>query len=674
MKQITQKIPFLRLTFALASGIILAATMAFPPTVAYIVCLFCLLALFILQHFYSFRISDFFGAVVLLFFVFLGVSVYSLYNNKPVFFTDAVFSAVVLESPVEKTNSYQSVLKIESVIRNDSVFRTEEKILAYFSKSNEAAGLQPGEILLLKQTPQAIKNNGNPFEFNYKNYLARDRIYRQVYLPEEKWQRTSIRSSFSLRLLAWKTRMKLLEIYRSQDFRKNELDILSALTLGYKREIDPETKRVFSSAGAMHVLAVSGLHVGIIFLILRFILGFLKRSKTGRILFVAVSITILWAFAFLTGLSPSVSRAATMFTFVVLGNNLNRQTSIYNTLAGSALFLLLVNPNNLFDVGFQLSYSAVFGIVFLQPKLDKLASPPNKLLLFFWRLLTVSIAAQIATLPITLFYFGQFPAYFWVSNLFVIPAAFVLIPLGFMLLFFHSIPLLSTIIFSITSFIIRVFYLLLQFIENLPGSVWKVYVTPAELVFILGLMVSLLLFIEYRRKAALKSLMLFTFLLMAASLFSKTTTLLGKQIIVYNNDKNSVLHLISGRQNYIVSEKPLTDEDYLQATVQNTVKMLRLNNPVMLTAHQNYTDEVLVMNNKMLLFENKIILIDADISAIPENLKPDFVVNPQRINEITLNDTLNLCIVTNRRYISGLAESSHLIYQLNENGAFIKKW
>lgn len=674
MIKLIQKIPFLRLTLALATGIIVAKWLAISYFPALLLLTGILISLFLVQRFYSYRLAPWFGAGIHLFFITLGITVYSLYNKTPDFHEHGYFSATVLEAPVEKTNSFSTVVKIESVVHQDSVFETKEKMLVYFSKSKNTAQLKPGDVIIFNRQPQLIENRGNPFEFDYKQYLSRKKIYRQVYIPEEDWTKTALDNAFSMKILSEQVRQHLLEIYRAQNFDENELDVLSALTLGYKRELDSETKRVFASAGAMHVLAVSGLHVGIIFLIIRFALGFMRTRKAGRFLFVIIALSIMWSFAFLTGLSPSVSRAATMFTFLIIGNNLNRQTNIYNSLAASALFLLLLNPNNLFEAGFQLSYSAVFGIVFLQPKFSRLITPPNKFLDYFWQLLTVSVAAQIATLPVTLFYFNQFPAYFWISNLFVIPAAFALIPLGFSLLLFHSIPVLSDILSFLTEKLIHILYYLLEFIENLPFSVWHISISPAELIFFAGLMISFLVFIEYRRKTYIKPLLVFTLLLAAASLYNKTAALFTKQIIVYNQSENIIIHLITGRRNYVVSEKPLSQKDYSLQTVRNTAKKLRLKKPVLLSAQEDFADESLIMNNRMLFFEDKSILVNSDLEINPEIISPDIVINPKRIKPEKSADSLNYTVVSNRRYIPEKPATADNVHSLRQNGAYRLKW
>ena len=239
-----------------------------------------------------------------------------------------------------------------------------------------------------------------------------------------------------------------------------------------KDELDFEVKQAYAAAGAMHVLAVSGLHVGIIFLILNTLLAILDTSKKGRIVKAIILLISLWSYAMITGLSPSVLRAATMFSFVIMGTVLNRSSSIYNTLAASAFFILIINPNLLFEVGFQLSYVAVLGIVYLQPLIYKRIYTRWWLLDKVWAITAVSIAAQIATLPLTLFYFNQFPVYFMLSNLLVIPSAAVILILGILLFIASPIPFISE----------SIGWVLNKFIEGLNFGIKEIEVLPNSLI------------------------------------------------------------------------------------------------------------------------------------------------------------------------------------------------
>ena len=671
---IVQKIPFLRLVTALATGIVAGKFFQPEPDIFLALILILPIVLFFLNKNYNFRYHSFFGIGVHVVFIFIGIAVYSLYNQKPEFYSQGKYHAEILEILQEKPNSYQSVLKINTFLKNDSVFKTKEKVMVYFEKTESAQNLKPGETILFIQAPQFVRNNNNPYEFDYQSYLARKKIYRQVYLAEENWRKTEIRAGFSFFTLAERTRLKLMNIYQAQNFGENEFHVLSALTLGYKRGLDPETKRIFSSAGAMHVLAVSGLHVGIIFLVFNLLLGVLKKQKAGRILYVILVIPALWSFAFIAGLSPSVMRAATMFSFMVVGQNIKRPSNTYNSLAASAFLLLLINPNNLFEAGFQLSYSAVFGIVFLQPRLVKLFHFKYKVPQYFWELLTVSVAAQIATFPATAFYFNQFPAYFWVANLLVIPAVIILIPLAFSLLVFHWIPVLATIISLLIKFALNFVIQFLSFIEKLPFSVAEFSLSVAELVFLIGMVLSVFLFLETQSKMYFKSILISFLMLFGISFAIKTGNLFRKEIIVYNHTGQVLIHFIHGKRNYIISKEELSEKGYELNTVENTRRRLQLDVPVILNSQQVFHDEFIFLRNGIVVFDGRIISFNYGRSEMPESITPDFVIDPQ------LNQTLNIAphvkptIISSNRFPDRQIPENSNIFYLRENGAYREKW
>lgn len=530
LKKIIHNIPLIRPATALISGIMAGSLFNFNLNFLILALLVVVVLLLIASLFYSFRITLFFGAGIYILFAVAGIWRFQAYNRRPELFTEGKYSATVLEILQEKPKSYQSVLKISAFFRNDSIFKTNEKVMVYFAKSEKASRLKPGEQIVFDKTPQPVENSIDLNGFDYAGYLERKRIYRQVYLPDSRWIESGM-FTHNFLILAERTRLQMLEIFRNQDLGEKELNVLSALTLGYKRGLDPETKRVFSAAGAMHVLAVSGLHVGIVFMILSFFLSFLKKRKRGEIAYLLVMITSLWCFAFLTGLSPSVSRAAAMFTIVVIASVFKKSSNIYQSLVASAFVLLLLNPNNLFEVGFQLSYAAVFGIVFLQPRLNKIFTFRFRVSRYFWALLTTSVAAQIATFPLSAFYFNQFPTFFWVSNLVVIPAAGILIPLGISLLFFGGIPLIAVPLTKITGFVLQLVIQFLETVEKFPLSVLEFSVHRIELIFLYLTMFFSFIFIASKKKVFFKRAIFLLFILLSTSFAIKLTQFAKKQEI-----------------------------------------------------------------------------------------------------------------------------------------------
>ncbi|WP_167612957.1 ComEC/Rec2 family competence protein [Maribellus sediminis] len=669
MKNLVQKIPSLRITLAFAVGILIANKFAVAVTSLLIAGTVILILIAILNRFYSFRFETVFGWLVTALFVLLGSSFYTLNNQTPTFYEDGVFWGTVLEAPEEKPKSYKSLVQIDAVKDSGHIFKTNEKVLVYFEKSEAATKLKPGSTILFSRVPELIRNNGNPYEFDYKKYLSRKKIHRRTYLAESDWSATPIQKR-SVKTVAENAREKLLHIYREKNLGTSETEILSALTLGYKRGLDPETKQTFSAAGAMHVLAVSGLHVGIIFGIFAFLFGFLQKQKRGKYFYVILAVSVLWGYAFITGLSPSVMRAAAMFSLVCIAGNIQRQTNIYNTLTVSAFLLLLLNPNNLFEVGFQLSYAAVFGIVYLQPKIAGLIEVKTKVGKFFWALLTVSVAAQIATFPLTAYYFNQFPLYFWLSNLVVIPAVFVLIALGIALLLLSSVPILSGIVAFLTGWAVKLVYVFLERIENLPYAVQNISLTKSALFLVISFLLFTFLFIERKRVRHIKLMLLALIILAASNLAFQYKQLHNSELIVYNNSPNAVIQLISSKTNYVLSEQAIDSSNYILRQINTVIKKQRLDQPTYLTLGDNYSDSILFLHKNVIDFEGKIIWFDHNQQKIPAELNPAFVVSTKSTFE-------NLCGFSDVTVVSTAypkPTDSQNIHFLRSKGAFYMKW
>lgn len=673
MKQTVQNIPFLRITIALVIGIVFGTYFHLEPKFILSFLAVILLGLVILNKNYSFTFNLYFGIGIHLFFVFLGIIFVQQHNQKPALFDKGNFIAVVLETPQEKQNSYKSILQIEAVQISDSILPTKELVIAYFSKSDSIATLKAGEIIVFNKPPQTIENNNNPYEFDYKNYLGKKLIYRQVYLPANSFLKTS-QTKKSISIWAEQTREKLLQIYRNQPIDETEFEILSALTLGYKRELEPETKRIFSASGASHVLAVSGLHVGIVYYLITLFFGFLKNIKRLRFLFMLISISILWTYAFITGLSPSVMRAATMFSIFAIGENLNRRSNIYNLMAASAFILLLINPNNLFDIGFQLSYAAVFGIVFLQPKLEKLVLVRNKFLKFFWMLITVSLAAQISTFPITSYYFGQFPTYFWLTNTFVIPAVMVLIPLGILLLFVSTIPVISTVLAFLLNNILKLTYFLLSSIYQLPFSVFNISIELYQFVLLISAIGFAFVFIINQKVFYLKATLFSIFIVLISSLLLNIHQLNQTELIVYNTGKKIGIQLIHGKLNYVITDDTLTNEEKWFHPGKQTSHAMGINPPIFIVSNDLISNENILMKNKLIFFEGKSLSINQNLNELKSNKAPDFIINPTLSNSHNFDLKQNTTIITNNSYFKKISSYSGEIHNTSIQGAFRKKW
>ena len=300
-------------------------------------------------------------------------------------------------------------------------------------KRADSLGYKVGDRLTVYDDVNLPAFARNPGDFDYRKYLKSIDVYGQVYVDKPRiLTYTSGEGDLDFLLQLRKT---ILTKLAESGLRDRPKAMIEALVLGQRQNVDPEVTKSFRDAGVIHILALSGLHVGIILLILRFLTRRLLRLKYGRWIQSAVLIILLWSFALLTGMSPSIMRAVTMFSFVAVGMNLKRKGSVYHSLTLSAFVLLLYDPRLLFQVGFQLSYMAVFSIVLIQPVIAGLWTWRNKVKDFLWSIFTVTLSAQIGVAGISLFYFHQFPGLFILGNMLLLPLLPFIIGASLLLIF-----------------------------------------------------------------------------------------------------------------------------------------------------------------------------------------------------------------------------------------------
>ena len=475
------------------------------------------------------------------------------------------YQCAIIEPVKEKINSYQLTLRVNAKLMASGWSFSRSKVLIYMEKDSLSSALKFGDKLLIKGNLNVLEPPKNPKEFDYKKYLENYSIYQQGYLASDDWRLLDSKSK-GLDVFANDARQFLLSSLKLNGIEGDQYAIASALILGSKDELDFEVKQAYAAAGAMHVLAVSGLHVGIIFLILNTLLTILDTSKKGRIVKAIILLISLWIYAMITGLSPSVLRAATMFSFVIMGTVLNRKSSIYNTLAASAFFLLIINPNLLFEVGFQLSYIAVLGIVYLQPIIYKRIYTRWWLLDKVWAITAVSIAAQIATLPLTLFYFNQFPVYFMLSNLLVIPSAVVILILGILLFITSPIPFISESIGLVLNKFIEGLNFGIKEIEVLPSSLIEgLSINVLECLALYIIIILLVRGLEIRKLKIINYAFFLALIFIISDLIEDIALANSKRMIVYHINKNQAIDFIDGTSNVLLANLSLIKDKQKQS-------------------------------------------------------------------------------------------------------------
>ena len=470
--------------------------------------------------------------------------------------TKGPFYIELQERPIEKTNSYSAKAQI---ISDSSRSFSENYTLVYFEKDERLAHLLPGDQLEIFNDLQEVQPPKNPKEFDYQSYLELLNIQTRVYLKTEQWQKIS--TVWSLRRSSARIQSRFNRIIKDFDFGKEQTAVLQALLIGNRFALSDELTASYASAGAMHVLAVSGLHVGILlFVLLHLSKPLLKwnRGKTAQVVFVLLGI---WSYAFVTGLSPSVLRASTMFTFIFLGRYAKRDVGIYNALLTSAFFLLLLQPNLIFQVGFQLSYAAVLGIVYLQPKFYALL-PQSRFWLVdkAWAITSVSVAAQIATFPLSIYYFHQFPLLFLFSNLVVIVVTYAIMGIGLVSLLLGGAGLFISPEFHPLNFLVSFMNTTVEWIQAIPNSVvFELSIERFELVLLYAIILTVAFGLVQRH---------FKFLSIGLVLFAAFTALniyenhemdKSREITFFSVEKSVALQIRQGREAVLLADPAILE-------------------------------------------------------------------------------------------------------------------
>lgn len=403
----------------------------------------------------------------------------------------------LVQEPVATSKYWKCMAQVIATFNDSTVSEKQTSVLLYLEKSDALPVY--GDVIDIRAKMVEVPPPRNPGEFNYKRYLHFKGVDYQSFVSAQDWRRTGQSTANELFKMAYALNRKCGEIIDSHIANAEHRGILKALLLGNKSELSTNVKQGFSHTGTMHVLAVSGLHVGSILLLINGLLTWVRLPKR-HLLRLVLTVFGLWFFALLTGFSASVSRAALMFSVLVVGRYLKRNQNTYNTLAFAAFLLLVLNPLRLMDVGFQFSFIAVFGIVYLSDYFRNWFNTSSWLLDKVYRLLAVSIAAQLVTFPFALFYFKQVPVLFFVSNLLVIPCITVVLYFTIALLaVFWIAPLAWLFSYLITAYLWFVQYMV-RWIEKIPYAyIENWHISLAETGVLLGALLFFMIYVGRRK-------------------------------------------------------------------------------------------------------------------------------------------------------------------------------
>jgi len=533
-----------------------------------VIILFSSFSFFFLIYFFPLSIRyrlKFVQSILLLFFVF-SVSMFltfqnDLRNNRNWYgnhFSDNITLQLVIKEPLqEKPKSMKTIAKVQQIHIVSHHLKVKGKLMLYLEKSKKTASLRYGSILLTQKIPQPIVSIKNPGDFDNAKYQSFQQIYHQLYLKDADYIILDKNDKSVVMSLVFYLRANVSEVLGNHFSDKKIRGIAEALLIGYKNNLDKELVQSYSNTGVVHIIAISGLHLGLIYFVLLWLFDrvpFVKKQKSIKSI---VVIICLWLFSLITGASASVLRSAVMFTCILFGNMIQKKSSIYNSLAASAFILLCYNPYFIFDVGFQLSYLAIIGIIRFQKPIQNLFTSQHYLFRKLNEMASITIAAQIMTFPICVFYFHQFPVFFLLTNMIAVPLSTFILFSEIGLITFHKIAYVNHGFVYVIDKSIQFLNLIITKIDDLNySSIKNIYADAMTTLILYALIVTTAVLVFGRQKKYLKVCMVLITIFSSAQAYAKYQNKHQQKIIIYNSPHHQAIEFLNGSHYFFVGDSP----------------------------------------------------------------------------------------------------------------------
>ena len=553
-----KEIPFLRIGLPLCSGII--SGLYYHPDITFLiyVTVVVITGFVISLWFNNYHSNQIYGLSLTISLFICGLILYtneksSLSILKP---RETLFTCTLSDYPEEKGNSVRLIVKLNNRISGKNFIPVKGSILLYNKKDLNSASFIPGDLLIIRCSPIEIVNRGNPYEFDYRFYMENQGIRYYAFTSNNDFVKHTFPEHIKLIHKALITRQKIIDMFRSSGIKGERLALVSAITLGQKSMLDPEQKNSFMKAGVMHIMAVSGLHAVILSMFVLYLLFFMKRKLNAyRII---ITISVLWAFAFVTGLTPSVLRATLMFSFLQAGKLMKRPSNGINSVLASAFFLILIRPSVIFDAGFLLSYSAVIYIICFYQDFYLKFHFKNWLADKIWQSAVITIVAQAGTLPLTIMLFNRFPTYFILANITIVPVSNLLIITGCLIPLFFHIHFLCHILAIVLNYLTGLTEMLTFRAASLPYStIENIGITTPECMFLVITIFLFTWFLLKKKSIPIIYPTVFLVLFVSAAGLKDFSTKNTSELIIYNTPGKNTIGIRTGKILNIFSDTSL---------------------------------------------------------------------------------------------------------------------
>ena len=615
------------------------------------------------------------GVLTVIVFFISGIALhqYQDIRNRDGYFDRKQYAKLIVkttETMVPKKRSWKVKCEVIGVIDSiGNISIATGKIMLYVQKFADLPPLDYGDrIIISNNFVKETQPPQNPGEFHYKRYLAFQHVHHQVYLRKEQLVKLDGNDGHAL----VKTIIDIQKYFAAtlQKYLKsaNEMAVAKALLYGYDDDIDDETVQAYAHTGTLHVLAVSGMHVGIIFMVITKLLLFMDKRRQTRWLKIGIQLLVLWTYSLLCNMSPSILRATVMFSFIVLANGVNRPSNIYNTLAASAFLLIAFDANIIGNVGFQLSYMAVLGIVGLQPLIYKWFIAPGNFIDQVWKITSVSIAAQVSTSPIGLLYFHQFPNCFLFSNLFIIPLTTIILYGCIILVFVSFIPFVAGAIGWLLSLLILITNELVKWVEKIPYA----YVEGIQISIPQSILMYLItaMFIGYMlmyHRVYLKLLLGFGLIYVAIFSYTKIKQANQQELTVYKVNNHFAMRILNGTKSYLFADDTLyADKDKMRFHLQQHFWNHGIKTEQVLS-NLSQTHLIEVSGKHILLGGDMVVEKDIHALILTKYIEPEKIarINPEMI---VIGSSLSVGKTNKLKMI--LEQMGFKVHAVRDSGAF----
>lgn len=476
-----------------------------------------------------------------------------------------VVELVLLEPPVEKRNTVKATARVAALYGRRQKWNTSGRVIVYFQKHTSLQQLQYGSVIRTRLHPSPITNAGNPGGFDYKRYALFNGITHQLLLQNGQYLLTPQNKGNALQALLFRSRAYVLQTLATYIRGPHEKAVAQALLAGYRDNLDRDLVQSFSNTGVVHIIAISGMHLGLLYVLLLWLLRPLNRYPRLRVPKMLLILAFLWGFSLYTGASASVMRAVVLFTFVAAGNLLQRKGNVYNSLAASAFVLLCYNPFLLWDVGFRLSYAAVLSIVLFRKPIYDLLYIQNPLLQGLWKLTSVTLSAQILTLPLCMYHFHQSPNLFLIANLVAVPLGTLSLYGALLLLLLSPLPFLAQLQGSLLSYLLQGLHQYILWVDRFRFSVSDgIWHHPLQTLLIYAAITAFAVWLLQRNRKAMVFGLGFVAAFLALAAVQQYQRQTQQLLVVYNIPKHQAVDLVMGRQLWYRGSRELLYDGFLR--------------------------------------------------------------------------------------------------------------